>query len=150
MSMYYTELARHPQQTARSSVLAAAGSYEIHVYGGGAWKIHYVLSDKAEACLLARRLARDTRWLAVKVIEETLSPSTGRAHVRTVFRKTRVDQQSVESVKRVTKPPVQPEWTTRHSRSGGSNPFVLLTLATLISFGGLAGLYGLQILRFAL
>lgn len=71
-------------------------SYEIQVYRQGNWTIQAFFDDKELATLEARRMAETRRYTAVRVIEETVEPSTEEIKTRVVFRESQVDKHNNE------------------------------------------------------
>lgn len=60
--------------------------YEIHTFRDGVWRIDSIFDDKDLAVLEAQRMERNSRYGAIRVIEESFEEATDRTVTRTIYR----------------------------------------------------------------
>ena len=126
-------------------------AYEIHTFKDGVWKIDSVFDDRDLALHEANKIDENSRYAAVRVIEENYDEASDLTTTRTIFRGNRAARKKAEAAaqapakKSVSNRPRGNDGQTRRRRppppqkkSGGFLVPILILL--IIVFAGIAGL----------
>lgn len=65
-------------------------AFELQTYQGGSWRIDSLFDDRKLAVMEARRLGKDDRFRAVRVVEENYDPKTQGSTSKVIFRASRL------------------------------------------------------------
>jgi len=133
-------------------------SFELQTYKGGKWEIDSYYDDRDLALSEAERLGATGRHSGVRVVEENYDETTNRSSYNVVFtRMKRIAGNGDEwrgKAQRAARrtsiasagPPGEPrsKGRTRSAPKRSTNLYIVVILAVVLLFGGIAAMIGLQ------
>ena len=103
--------------------MAKLTAFEIHTHRNGAWKIDSIFDDRERAVMEGERIGRSSRYVEVRVVEETFDEDTEKICTRTVYRSTQ--ERQLTDTQTDTQEPPSPgmlEWLRRRRLASSRTP----------------------------
>ena len=126
-------------------------SYELQLFRDGHWVINAIFGNRREALAEARRLDRSGKMVRLRADEVDLAGHS--RGIRTVFLSSTIKKnwkaERERMIQRGTRHPMPLPRKDDGEEGHPINPYILLAIFTAVAFGGIAAIFALRTLYYA-